>query len=74
MLPPLPATDDLLPAFAPWFDVAGLAVFAASGALAAAKRGQTAVTLAFFALGASTRVPMRYFDAMDLRTSWRWKA
>ena len=50
MLPPLPATDDLLPAFAPWFDVAGLAVFAASGALAAAKRGQTAVTLAFFAL------------------------
>lgn len=50
MLPPLPATHDLLPAFAPWFDVAGLAVFAASGALAAAKRGQTAVTLAFFAL------------------------
>ncbi|MEH3158069.1 MAG: TRIC cation channel family protein [Sphingomonas taxi] len=39
-----------MPAFAPWFDVAGLAVFAASGALAAAKRGQTAVTLAFFAL------------------------
>jgi len=50
MLPPLPLPDDLLPAFAPWFDVAGLAVFAASGALAAAKRGQTAVTLAFFAL------------------------
>lgn len=50
MLPPLPATVSLLPAFAPWFDVAGLAVFAASGALAAAKRGQTAVTLAFFAL------------------------
>lgn len=50
MLPPLPPTDSLLPAFAPWFDVAGLAVFAASGALAAAKRGQTAVTLAFFAL------------------------
>jgi len=49
MLPPLPAAD-LLPAFAPWFDVAGLAVFAVSGALAAAKRGQTAVTLAFFAL------------------------
>ena len=40
----------LLPAFAPWFDLAGLAVFAASGALAAAKRGQTMVTLAFFAL------------------------
>ncbi|UVO51586.1 trimeric intracellular cation channel family protein [Sphingomonas sp. SUN019] len=40
----------LLPAFAPWLDLAGLAVFAASGALAAAQRGQTAVTLAFFAL------------------------
>ena len=54
MLPPLPSAalsaDLILPAFAPWFDVAGLAVFAASGALAAAKRGQTAVTLAFFAL------------------------
>jgi len=46
----LPPAQFLLPAFAPWFDVAGLAVFAASGALAAAKRGQTAVTLAFFAL------------------------
>ncbi|WP_203308513.1 MULTISPECIES: trimeric intracellular cation channel family protein [Sphingomonas] len=46
----LTPTALLLPAFAPWFDVAGLAVFAASGALAAAKRGQTAVTLAFFAL------------------------
>lgn len=40
----------LLPAFAPWLDVAGLAVFAASGALAAARRQQTLVTLAFFAL------------------------
>ena len=54
MLPPLPhgelSADQILPAFAPWFDVAGLAVFAASGALAAAKRGQTTVTLAFFAL------------------------
>jgi uncharacterized membrane protein YeiH len=50
MIPPLPPAVSLLPAFAPWFDVAGLAVFAASGALAAAKRGQTAVTLAFFAL------------------------
>ena len=54
MLPPLPhgelSADLILPAFAPWFDVAGLAVFAASGALAAAKRGPTAVTLAFFAL------------------------
>jgi uncharacterized membrane protein YeiH len=46
----LPPTAALLPAFAPWLDLAGLAVFAASGALAAARRGQTAVTLAFFAL------------------------
>ncbi|MFW2852953.1 trimeric intracellular cation channel family protein [Sphingomonas sp. TX0543] len=43
-------TPDLLPTFAPWFDLAGLAVFAASGALAAARRAQTMVTLAFFAL------------------------
>jgi len=34
----------------PWLDLAGLAVFAATGALAAARRGQTLVTLAFFAL------------------------
>lgn len=48
VLPPvLPA---VLPAFAPWLDLAGLSVFAASGALAAARRGQTPVTLAFFAL------------------------
>ncbi|MBI0476762.1 trimeric intracellular cation channel family protein [Sphingomonas sp. MA1305] len=46
----LTPTALLLPAFAPWFDIAGLGVFAASGALAAAKRGQTAVTLAFFGL------------------------
>ncbi len=37
-------------ALAPLLDLAGLAVFAASGALAAAKRGQTIVTLSFFAL------------------------
>ena len=40
----------MLPAAVPWLDAAGLAVFAASGALAAARRGQTMVTLAFFAL------------------------
>ena len=45
----LPAAP-LIPAIGPWLDLAGLAVFAASGALAAAKRGQTFVTLAFFAL------------------------
>ena len=40
----------IVPALGPWLDLAGLAVFAGSGALAAAKRGQTFVTLAFFAL------------------------
>ncbi|MGU3389928.1 trimeric intracellular cation channel family protein [Sphingomonas sp. M1A8_2b] len=40
----------VLPATGPWFDIAGLAVFAASGALAAAKRDQTFVTVVFFAL------------------------
>lgn len=49
-VPTLSPAAALLPAFAPWFDLAGLAVFAASGALAAAKRGQTIVTLCFFAL------------------------
>lgn len=39
-----------LPAIAPWLDLAGLVVFAASGALAAARRGQTIVTLCFFAV------------------------
>lgn len=34
----------------PWLDLFGIAVFAASGALAAAKKGQTIVTFAFFAL------------------------
>lgn len=43
-------TPAILPVFAPWFDLAGLAVFAASGALAAARRGLTFVTFAFFAL------------------------
>jgi uncharacterized membrane protein YeiH len=46
----LPTAPPWLPAVAPWLDLAGLAVFAASGALAAAKRGQTIVTLTFFAL------------------------
>ncbi len=40
----------MLPTIAPWLDLAGLALFAVSGALAAAKRGQTIVTFAFFAL------------------------
>lgn len=46
----LPHAPDWLPALAPWLDLAGLVVFAASGALAAARRGQTIVTLSFFAL------------------------
>ena len=33
-----------------WLDLFGIAVFAASGALAAARRGQTLVTFSFFAL------------------------
>ena len=47
MLPPtpLPITPLL-----PWLDMAGLAVFAASGALAAARAKQTIVTACFFAL------------------------
>jgi uncharacterized membrane protein YeiH len=34
----------------PWLDLFGIAVFAATGALAAARRGLTFVTVAFFAL------------------------
>lgn len=48
MLPP--AIVSLPYALGPWLDLAGLAVFAASGALAAVRRGQTIVTSAFFAL------------------------
>jgi uncharacterized membrane protein YeiH len=43
-------TPQIIPVFAPWFDLVGLAVFAASGALAAARRGMTFVTFAFFAV------------------------
>ncbi len=52
MLPPTlsPVFAPVLPIAAPWLDFAGLAVFAASGALAAARARQTFVTLAFFAL------------------------
>jgi uncharacterized membrane protein YeiH len=46
----MPPPVAIVPALGPWLDLAGLAVFAASGALAAAARGQTFVTLAFFAL------------------------
>jgi uncharacterized membrane protein YeiH len=42
-------TPPTLAAFWPYADMAGLAVFAASGALAAAERRQTLVTFAFFA-------------------------
>lgn len=52
MLPPAlpPSLTNLLTTIGPWLDLAGLAVFAASGALAAAKRKQTIVTLMFFGL------------------------
>ena len=50
MLPATILAPDVLPAAARWLDLAGLAVFAASGALAAAKRGQTVVTAIFFGL------------------------
>ncbi len=46
----LPVAPQWLPAIAPWLDLCGLVVFAASGALQAARRGQTIVTLTFFAL------------------------
>ncbi len=44
------ALPPVIPGIAPWFDLAGLGVFAMSGALAAARARQTFVTLAFFAL------------------------
>jgi uncharacterized membrane protein YeiH len=40
----------LAPALIAWLDLFGIAVFAASGALAAAQRGQTLVTFSFCAL------------------------
>ncbi len=46
---PIPAPLPIQPLL-PWLDMAGLAVFAASGALAAARARQTIVTAAFFAL------------------------
>jgi uncharacterized membrane protein YeiH len=52
MAPPLPLT--VLPSLGPWLDIAGLAVFAASGALAATAARQTFVTCAFFALVTGT--------------------
>ncbi|WP_230481269.1 trimeric intracellular cation channel family protein [Sphingomonas sp. Leaf21] len=46
----LPEPTAMLPAVMPWLDLAGLAVFAVSGALVAARHRQTMVTLVFFAL------------------------
>jgi uncharacterized membrane protein YeiH len=46
---PVAAADRIGPIL-PWLDLFGIAVFAATGALAAARREQTFVTLAFFAL------------------------
>jgi len=44
------AAADPIGPILPWLDLFGIAVFAATGALAAARREQTFVTLAFFAL------------------------
>jgi uncharacterized membrane protein YeiH len=44
------AAYQIAPTFIAYLDLFGIAVFAASGALAAAKRQQTLVTFAFFAL------------------------
>lgn len=46
---PIAAAERLGPIL-PWLDLFGIAVFAATGALSAARREQTFVTLAFFAL------------------------
>lgn len=46
-MPPLPVS---LGPLLPWLDPFGVAVFAATGALAATRRGQTLVTATFFAL------------------------
>jgi uncharacterized membrane protein YeiH len=46
-LTPVP---EIAPALIAWLDLLGIAVFAASGALAAAHRRQTLVTFSFFAL------------------------
>lgn len=65
----------ILPAVLPWLDAAGLAVFAASGALAAARRGQTMVTLCFFALvtgvgGGTVRDLLIGAPVFWVRTAW----
>ena len=44
------STFEIAPALIAWLDLFGIAVFAASGALAAARRQQTLVTFSFFAL------------------------
>lgn len=46
----MPSPFPMLPTVAPWLDLIGIAVFAASGALAAARHAQTLVTFCFFAL------------------------
>ena len=50
MSPIIPTATTVLPAIAPWLDVIAISLFAATGALAAAKREQTIVTACFFAL------------------------
>ena len=43
-------TSDILTPLLDWLDLAGVAIFALTGALVAAKEKQTLVTLSFFAL------------------------
>lgn len=50
MTPIIPTATTVVPAIAPWLDVVAISLFAATGALAAAKREQTIVTACFFAL------------------------
>lgn len=68
-------TSAALPALPPLLDVAGTAVFALSGALAAARMRQSFVTLAFFALvtgvgGGSVRDALIGVPAFWLASPW----
>lgn len=68
MSPIIPTATTVLPAIAPWLDVIAISLFAATGALAAAKREQTIVTACFFALvtGVGGGTVRDWFDAVGL--------
>lgn len=68
-------TPALTPALSPIFDLAGVAVFALSGALVAARMQQTVVTMCFFALvtgvgGGSVRDVLIGVPAFWLHDPW----